>query len=440
MSSLIKKYNRVTKCGSGGSAAYSRGRDERKAVLDTARKLTSQEDKKRGSSPSVKSFPRSRATFTPIPQINETFLAKKVDHIIKEYLYLVDLKEAIECILELKVPPNLTHLIVSSSMELSLEKKQSDRKNVANLICDIIKQRIVTEDEFLKGAALNIELAADLELDLPKVWTCMAELVAPVIYDPQTGINLSHLVPMSQQLLELDRSVIFVTEILKKMVSLMPAEGVLKQWVDHNLQWSSFTQSTDTSQLNEMLSKNNLSMFGGTSNGTQVSPVNQTSHKDFSTSVSEITRHLDKLQSDDTMFDWLEATFNFKEQNESQFVRALTTAICLKAIVEKGGAMEVDKEVIKSRTLVFKTFVDTEDKELEAVYALQKLYSDLEQPPNILKLLYDLFYDEEIISEQTFLKWEKTDNPVESEGREVALMAVKPFFTWLREADIESDE
>uniref|UniRef100_H2ZK86 Eukaryotic translation initiation factor 4 gamma 3 n=1 Tax=Ciona savignyi TaxID=51511 RepID=H2ZK86_CIOSA len=427
-----------TKSGSRGSmgppAAPYRGKDERQALLDAARKLTSQEEKKRGTSPSVKSSPRSESPITPAPQMDVAFLEKKSKSIIMEYLHLHDIKEAIECYAELKPPHNLFHIVVSSAMETSIEKSSTDREHVATLICELFKVGKLSEEQYLKGAATNIELAADLELDLPKVWSCMAELVAPV-----APSILPHLVTLSQPLVELDKSLVFVMEILKKLISIMPADAVAKQWEEQHLQWNNFAPTTDPARIAELLNRNNLTMFGGAPNGRH-SAINQTSNEDLATCVSNITRHLDKLQTDDMLFDWIEATFSAKERSEAKFIRALTTAICQRAIVETGGAMEVDKQVIISRSVVFKKFVDNEEKELEAVYALQKLYSDLEQPPNILKLLFDLIYDEEIISEQTFFKWEKTDNPAESEGRGVALMSVKPFFTWLREAEVESDE
>ena len=59
---------------------------------------------------------------------------------------------------------------------------------------------------------------------------------------------------------------------------------------------------------------------------------------------------------------------------------------------------------------------------------------------DVLKVLFDVLYDEDVISEQTFFKWETSDDPAESEGKGVALLSVHSFFTWLRDADPESDE
>jgi len=56
----------------------------------------------------------------------------------------------------------------------------------------------------------------------------------------------------------------------------------------------------------------------------------------------------------------------------------------------------------------------------------------------VLKLIFNVLYDEDVITEQTFLKWEKEDNPDEMEGKGVATLSVASFLAWLREPD--SDE
>jgi len=42
----------------------------------------------------------------------------------------------------------------------------------------------------------------------------------------------------------------------------------------------------------------------------------------------------------------------------------------------------VEQNVVKTYTLLLKKYIDTEDKELQAVFALQRLYMELEQPPS----------------------------------------------------------
>lgn len=55
-------------------------------------------------------------------------------------------------------------------------------------------------------------------------------------------------------------------------------------------------------------------------------------------------------------------------------------------------------------------------------------------------MFFDCLYDEDVISEDAFYKWESSKDPAEQEGKGVALKSVTAFFTWLREAEEESED
>lgn len=61
-------------------------------------------------------------------------------------------------------------------------------------------------------------------------------------------------------------------------------------------------------------------------------------------------------------------------------------------------------------------------------------------PADLLRMFFDCLYDEEVISEDAFYKWESSKDPAEQNGKGVALKSVTAFFTWLREAEEESED
>lgn len=61
-------------------------------------------------------------------------------------------------------------------------------------------------------------------------------------------------------------------------------------------------------------------------------------------------------------------------------------------------------------------------------------------PPDLLRMFFDCLYDEDVISEDAFYKWESSKDPAEQNGKGVALKSVTAFFTWLREAEEESED
>lgn len=60
--------------------------------------------------------------------------------------------------------------------------------------------------------------------------------------------------------------------------------------------------------------------------------------------------------------------------------------------------------------------------------------------PDLLRMFFDCLYDEDVISEDAFYKWESSKDPAEQDGKGVALKSVTAFFTWLREAEEESED
>ena len=57
---------------------------------------------------------------------------------------------------------------------------------------------------------------------------------------------------------------------------------------------------------------------------------------------------------------------------------------------------------------------------------------------DLLKNLFEVLYDNDVISEETFYIWEKSkDFP---DGKGAALSSVKGFLNWLRKAEEESNE
>ena len=58
----------------------------------------------------------------------------------------------------------------------------------------------------------------------------------------------------------------------------------------------------------------------------------------------------------------------------------------------------------------------------------------------VLRTFFDTFYDEDIISEDAFNQWEDSSDPAEQAGKGVAKTSVVQFFTWLHEAEEESQE
>jgi len=360
--------------------------------------------------------------------MDETAATKKIKSIIKEYMSIVDVNEAMACYTE-EMDHSFAYLFIQLAMEESLERKTQDRTNIAKLLIEVVKSSKISIESYIKGVSNIMTDAVDLEIDLPKIWTYLAELIGPVLANNFKVLGLNCLLEITKPLMEFEKAHVFVAEIVLNLLKDLDKSTIQQEWSRSNLLWSFFCD--DKSYVKDYLDRKNLLfLMDATPDPTL-----------------EIRRRLSEMLvrdnevSNEEMFMFIEKTFKPDEVTSSVFVRALTAAICHHAISKMSSedkqGMENGKNIIKSRTLLFKKYVDGEAKELQAVYAMQKLNHELDSPPNTLRHIFDLLYDEEVVSEQTFFSWEKDNNPEESEGKGVALLSVKPFFTWLREADPE---
>ncbi|XP_074507085.1 eukaryotic translation initiation factor 4 gamma 1-like [Sebastes fasciatus] len=158
----------------------------------------------------------------------------------------------------------------------------------------------------------------------------------------------------------------------------------------------------------------------------------------------ELSKQLDRLIQDkannEHIRDWAEANLDEQQTASNQFVRALMTSLCQSAIIGD-NPYRVDARQIGQRARLLHRYLSDEQKELQALYALQALMVHMEQPANLLRMFFDVLYDEDVIKEEAFHEWEASKDPAEQKGKGVAKRSVTAFFTWLREAeeDEESD-
>lgn len=94
---------------------------------------------------------------------------------------------------------------------------------------------------------------------------------------------------------------------------------------------------------------------------------------------------------------------------------------------------------MKVRKSLLQKYIDINTHlELQALFAVQALFVQLDHPPGFIKSYFDTLYDEEVVSEDSFNTWESSSE--EQLGKGVAVAASSEFFRWLRSASEEPVE
>ncbi|OXB77368.1 UNVERIFIED_CONTAM: hypothetical protein H355_002360, partial [Colinus virginianus] len=384
--------------------------EQRREMLETVKQLTGGMEMDRNSTEversKAKETAKPEAPPAPVqekPSLSEEEIERKCKSIIDEFLHINDFKEAMQCVEELSTQ-SLLSVFVRVGVESTLERSQITRDHMGQLLHQLVQSGKLSKQDFFKGFSDTLEMADDMAIDIPHIWLYLAELVTPML--KEGGISMRELTQeFSKPLLPVGRTGVLLAEILHLLCKQMKLE---------------FTES-DCSSSSEALSEKELS-------------------------AEELNKQLEKLivedkANDEQIFDWVEANLDESQMSSPTFLRALMTAVCKAAIIADSSSFRVDTAVIKQRVPILLKYLDSDtEKELQALYALQASIVKLDQPPNLLRMFFDCLYDEEVISEDAFYKWESSKDPAEQNGKGVALKSVTAFFTWLREAEEESED
>uniref|UniRef100_A0A673CB21 Eukaryotic translation initiation factor 4 gamma, 3a n=1 Tax=Sphaeramia orbicularis TaxID=375764 RepID=A0A673CB21_9TELE len=371
------------------------------------------------------------------PALTEEEIERKSKSIIDEFLHINDYKEAVQCVDELDLGSQL-HIFVRVGVESTLERSQITRDHMGQLLFQLVQQGTLPKAQFYKGFSDTLEQADDMAIDIPHIWLYLAELLSPVL--KEGGFSMRELFSeLSKPLLPVGRAGILISEILHILCKQMSHRTVGSLWRESGLNWTDILPEGEDVQT--FISQQKLQFVLSDGSG----PEAALSRKILS--PEELSRQLERLlledmASDEQIFDWVEANLDESQMSSSPFLRALMTAVCKAAVKDDNTCQcRVDTAIIQRRLPVLLKYLNSDtERQLQALYALQALIVTLDQPPNLLRMFFDCLYDEDVISEDAFYKWETSKDPAEQQGKGVALKSVTAFFTWLREAEEESED
>uniref|UniRef100_A0A4W5Q0M9 Eukaryotic translation initiation factor 4 gamma 1 n=1 Tax=Hucho hucho TaxID=62062 RepID=A0A4W5Q0M9_9TELE len=407
---------------------HSREREHRGPADPIRRVASMTDDRDRG---------KREAAATPTqtkPSLSEEELEKKATAIIEEYLHINDMKEALQCVVEMN-STRLLFVFVRSGLESTLERSPIARERTGLLLHQLYKAGTLPTEQYYRGLQEILEVAEDMAIDIPHIWLYLAELITPMLHEG--GIPMGPLFKeISKPLVPQGTAGVLLVQILTLLCRGMSHKKAGTMWREAGLSWKDFLPEDE--DINKFVTEKNVEFtLGGGGEGDET----EKSSKKKDLSSEELNKQLDRLLQDKAdnqrIYDWVEANLDETQISSNVFVRAVMTAICQSAILCE-NPYKLDAKVITRRAKLLHKYLKDEQKELQALYALQALMVEMEQPANLLRMFFDTLYDEDVIKEEAFYKWESSKDPAEMQGKGVALKSVTAFFTWLRE-DEESD-
>ncbi|XP_030843134.1 eukaryotic translation initiation factor 4 gamma 3 isoform X1 [Strongylocentrotus purpuratus] len=390
------------------------------------------------SRPARTEQPRGSKEIAPRPEKKKepTMTDDKVKQTSKatvdEFLNLRDFTEATRCVSEL--PSKQRHLFVQATVDHVIEKKQDMREAVGVLFHSLLNSNILTKEQYLTGIKDVIEFADDMAIDIPKIYEYLGELMGAMVLGAEyLQLQATAVKPLREQ----EKDGVLLAEVLKTASRKIGASKVCHIWQQASLKWEDFLSEGENVQ--EFVQKKGVDFTlegaSATDNGlNSVSPQGDWLQV-FNTGLTNLLSGKERPDNN-KIFDWIEHNVTDTQKQNSEFIRALVTIICKNAAEGEEQNCRVDPAILKQRGPVLQRYIDNKRPlELQALYAVQALNHSLQSPQGLLRILFDVLYDEDVASEESFYDWKKSEDPKESAGKGVALKSVTSFFTWLAEAD-----
>nr|XP_042899428.1 LOW QUALITY PROTEIN: eukaryotic translation initiation factor 4 gamma 3 [Parasteatoda tepidariorum] len=352
------------------------------------------------------------------PEYNIDQMEVKARPLVDEFLHNNDFEEAIRCVTELASPSTI-HLFINAAINQVLERSSQARHSLGQLLFNLVKQNIITFDHYKKGFEVVLESIDEFALDIPMIWEYIGEILEPILEDNKFTLDV---------LKDVLKPCIWTVGISNPACAAK-RRGTIKLgelWRESKLQWTDFLG--DDAKIDEFILKHKLEF---TICPTKVKPTTPMAIEEIKKNLLDL---LEKTDESEEIFDWIDA--NVSECTEPKFIRALVSAVHENAIKDASSGCELDVTKLKKRISILTRYIDhNENLELQALYAIQSLMNQLNQPKGILRQIFDILYDDDVITEESFKNWEQSDDINEVEGKGVALHSVKSFFTWLKETD-----
>ncbi|XP_060761436.1 eukaryotic translation initiation factor 4 gamma 1-like [Neoarius graeffei] len=344
------------------------------------------------------------------PALSEEQLEKKSTAIIEEYLHINDLKEAVQCVQELN-SASVLFVFVRNAVESTLERSTIAREHMGLLLHKLISAAILPPEQYYRGLREILEVADDMAIDIPHIWLYLAEIITPMLQDG--GIPMGPLFrEVAKPLLPFGKAAVLLVHILNLLCKGLSHKKVGALWIDARLNWKDFLPEDE--DVNKFVTEQKVEFTLGEES-------EKPSKKELS--AEELSKSLERLMLDKAnnqrIHDWVEANLDEQQMTSSSFVRVLMTSVCQAAIICE-NPYKVDVDQITQRAKLLQKYLVDEQKELQALYALQALMVRLEQPANLLRMFFDTLYDEDVIKEEAFYKWESSKDPAEQVGKGVA--------------------
>ncbi|KAL5490844.1 hypothetical protein EMCRGX_G016035 [Ephydatia muelleri] len=169
------------------------------------------------------------ANLEQLSELDKETVVKETRSIIEELCEDKDMKEAVECVKEMK-SPGILHVFVSEAINYALENTSECRQLVGQLFHQLLQNGTLAVDRMVAGLGAVMKTAEDIEIDVPKIWDYIGELLCPPVANRTLPLGTLISTTFPSNLLASGKAALLTTKLLRQCVVVTSEEVVFQLW------------------------------------------------------------------------------------------------------------------------------------------------------------------------------------------------------------------
>lgn len=335
-----------------------------------------------------------------------------------------DIEASAATLKDLNIKPEFYHAVVSQLFMDNIERDSKSREMVVRVIAHLLEKKVITKADYLHALEELFKLADDLIIDLPQLYKYVATFY--VLLLNKRFITLVDVRNAAQDILP-QYGATMLKELLLQYESLYGKDATVMLWYESSLNPTDFIKlGGGPDAAEKYLTDAKLGYLLDSSSKAL----------DMQTVGTQIKHFLKTNAKFMDIYNWISGYVGPERETTDEFIRTLTKAVIEHCIV---GKTKLNPTEVEKWHQILQKYIDSKpERELQALYAIQRLVVELEHPQNLLHSILEQLYDFDVIMDG-FPLWKDSTDPLEAAGKGVCLKGITQFMTMFMENSSDED-
>lgn len=362
-----------------------------------------------------------RRSFPEPDNATETKLMKfsKFINLEREQTEIEGIVQVLE---QFEIKPEYYHAAIYELFKDNIERDPKSRELVGLVVSQMFEKKAITKADYLHALEGMFQMADDLIIDIPQLYQYLASFYVTLL--KQRYINLIDIRNVAQCILP-QYGASLLKHLLQQYEALYGKDATVMLWYESSLNPTDFIKMGNT-EAEKYLTEAKLGYLLDSSSKAL----------DMETVGTQIKQFLKTNVMFMEIFNWISSYVGPERVTSNEFIRTLTRAV-IEHCIDNKTKLNIP-EMGKCHQILQKYIDNKAERELQALYAIQRLVVELEHPQNLLHSILEHLCENDVINEGINL-WVDSKDPLEQSGKGVCLKGITQFMTMFMENSSDED-